>query len=519
MLAGLAVLGQFTSILREATIAYRLGATLGADTFIAAYLPIDTFTSAFLLSIPFAVLPLVIRYREERGREAATNALRKMQRSTTAGACFTAIMVGLLAPSVIRLTGPDLTSSQATAAAGLLYLMLPGMVFACLSAFLTAQLYSEDRFVYAGLNAVLLNGAVVTAGLLLWRIAGTQAFAIGVTLGFFLQFLLQAGVTNMGPTAVGAQTVLPVISDYIGMVCPVFVFYFMGGAMAMIPRHFSSYLGPGQLAVLSYSHRCITSIFLLGVNAISYPYFPHFVRLIVAKELNDSKLVLQSMIRAAVSFSLPAIGAVIILREPLVRVLYFRGAFTVYDVASVSSTLVYLSPLILGSLMIDVMARCLIAMRKVWLCCGLYAILLISAYVASNGFRTTLKGISFAWSLSFWLSAPSFIIAINYLLGGEILKGLWSDLLRVMLSSAVATFVMMETAYFVTLHGSESTVRDIVTIIAALFIGTVSYCSLAWFLQVPEMRMLLRLSSEKLGLLSGSWRRSAYTPFSRRENH
>jgi putative peptidoglycan lipid II flippase len=496
ILVALTLVGQVTGLAREATTAYYLGATGRADAYIAAFQPIDIVTSALILAVPFGLIPFLVSYRRRFGEAGSHWAIDRVQLGTAC--CFLVISLFLYRSSewIVHLTNPRLSGAQLEQAIQLWHWMLPVLPMVSLTAFFIAQLIAEDRFFFPGANSIFLNLSIVIAPVLGWKLLGIKAFALGVLLGFFLQLVMQgwAVLSHHRHRHSRIEGATPLLwRDATIMIVPVVLLYTLGGLNTLIPRRFASDLGEGNLAIFTYAMRAALPIYLLGVFAISYPYFSIFTRAVASGETDQASRLLRSMLRSVFLFALPAMSAIIVLRQPLVRILFFRGAFDATAAGSVATTLVFLAPFVLGALLADLLGRCLIAMGRTLVACGLYGVMLGLSWVLMRGLHGFggLKGVSAAWAFSLYAVAALFLVVVNHYLRGQAFEGISRSLWRAVVSGTAAAAIMAISSYCLTLWFGSGMMVSLGNILLTIFAGGVVLISLARRLGVSEVMFLV----------------------------
>jgi putative peptidoglycan lipid II flippase len=491
ILVTMTLLGQFTGLAREATTAYFLGATGRADAYIAAFQPIDILTNALTLAVPFGLITFLLSYQRRFGEAGSRWAVDRVQLGTTA--CFAALSLFLYQKSewIVHLTYPQLSGARLGQAIQLWHWMLPVIPMVSLTAFFIAQLIADERFFFPGANAMLLNLSIVIVPIIAWRLLGVKAFALGVLLGFLLQLVAQGSAVLSRRYPKGLQftgTVPSLWRDAAIMIVPVMVLYLIAGMNVLVPRRFASSLGEGNLAVFTYATRASMPIYMLGVFAISYPYFSTFAKAIAVGETGRAGRLLRSMLRSVVLFGVPAMSAIIVLREPLVRILFFRGAFDEQSADSVAMTLAFLAPFVLGSLVADLLARCLIGMGHTVVACALYGVMFVLCWVLMTGLHGFggLRGVSAAWAFSFYVVAALFLVAVNHYLRGEAFRGISQSLGRAALSGVAAAAAMALCNYCLTPWLGTGLVLSVANVLMTILAGGFVLVGLARRLGVSE---------------------------------
>ena len=498
LLALLAFVSQFTGLLREGVISYFLGATRMADTYIAAYQPIDVLTSALLISLPFGVIPFLWLVQKEYGLGVACGSLRRVQFATVFIVLAGCILLCPFGRWVIPLSDPFLSPTQLTVAIRLWHWMLPAVPLACLTAFFLAQLIYEHRFVCQGLNPMVLNLSIVASGILGWRSLGIFSLALGVLAGFCAQAALQSWtVLRRRPQLLPVTTQRPaLVRKALLMIGPVVLLHFLGALNAPIPRRFAAQFGEGSLAAFTYAMRAWLPVFLLGVLSISYPYYSSFAAA-VSEDTAQARRLLCSMVRATFLFALPIMAAIALLRHDIVRILFFRGAFSDRAAVAVASTIASLSPFLLGSLLADVLSRCLIALRRPLLACAIYGgMLLLVWIVAGQTARFGVNAIALGWAMCSYAGAAGFLLALHRLLRGHVLVGLSSSLGKIVFAAGLSALAMALVARSLEIFLPTTLLGSVLRTAATLAAGAVTMSVVAWWCVIAEVQVVIRLAGD-----------------------
>jgi putative peptidoglycan lipid II flippase len=394
---------------------------------------------------------------------------------------------------IIHLSDPVLSGVQLNLSIRLWHWMLPSVILASVTAFFLAELIAEHKFLCQGLNQLLLNLSIVGVAILGWRFLGVFSLAAGVLLGFTAQLLLQTWTVLKGRRLFLTSPSMrpPVFGKALSMIGPVMLLHFMGALNQPIPRRFAAQFGDGSLAAFTYAMRAWVPILLVGVLSISYPYFSSFA-VAVHDDRDQARRLLRSMLQACVLFALPAMSAVTVLRYDIVRVLFFRGAFDARAAATVSSTIAYLSPFLAGSLIADLLARCLVALRRPLLACSIYGLMLLLIWlVAEQTKRFGVNAIALGWSACFYAGAICFFFAVTVYLPG-VLRELLGPMAKIAIASGISAMVMLLVSHslngFLRLTLSGSVIR----IGCTVAIGTVVMVGISWMFGISEVRELIR---------------------------
>jgi putative peptidoglycan lipid II flippase len=107
----------------------------------------------------------------------------------------------------------------------------------------------------------------------------------------------------------------------------------MTGALIMcsavlVDQSMAAMLAPGSVAALNYALRVSSFPLLLGSTALSTAAIPYLSKMVASSDWKGVKHTLRSYLKLIFLIAIPFTGLVILLSEPIIQLLYQRGAFT-----------------------------------------------------------------------------------------------------------------------------------------------------------------------------------------------
>jgi putative peptidoglycan lipid II flippase len=146
-----------------------------------------------------------------------------------------------------------------------------------------------------------------------------------------------------------------------------YIVYAAGLGLNMIfTRAWATHSGPGMAAALDYCQRGVQVPLALLVAPISNSLLPEIARLRAATRIREAFRLIDRTVAltalAAVAFS----GFALLLRKPVIGILFQRGSFTADSTQLVSAAFVGLAPCLIGWSLIEVASRSLFALDRRW---------------------------------------------------------------------------------------------------------------------------------------------------------
>lgn len=202
--------------------------------------------------------------------------------------------------------------------------------------------------------------------------------------------------------------------NFYTILIPVFISSIITDLNSMIDKIFASKSEIGVVSTLSYSTNIKTVTLIIAAGILTV-LFPKISKKYVEKKYKEFNSMIFNCLKIILFIYIPLTIFVIIFAKPLVKIVYFRGAF---DVASLNSTTMCLRMYIIGITGIsirDLFIKALYCMEK-----GKKIVLISSMSVILNVVLNCILfnkigyiGLPLATSLSVWIIIP--ILVIYYL--------------------------------------------------------------------------------------------------------
>lgn len=334
---------------RDSLLAALLGAGAVADAFLAAFQLVNV--ARRLLTeggLNAALVPAWLRVREHGGADAAAAFAGRVLGSIAALLIVATALLALVMPLVIAILAPGFVGRETLQlATDNARLMLPYLAFAGPVTVMMALLNAQGRFALTAFSPLLFNIALIAvmAALLVTRPdAARAAQIIAATVGIagLLQLsilVLRRGDAPATPLRVSFDRE---IRGFLGKAAP--------GMMAssapqllMVAGAIIASSSPSAVSWLYFANRLVElPLGIVGV-AMGTVLIPELTR---AVRGNDHTMMAHAESRGlelAVGLALPATLGLMVLSEPIVRLLFEHGAFTAEDARATARALVWLA--------------------------------------------------------------------------------------------------------------------------------------------------------------------------------
>ncbi len=330
-------------------IAALLGTGPVADAFLAAFQLVNVVRRLLTEgALNAALVPAWLRLRDSEGAVQAAAFAGRVLGTVSAMLIAASALIGLLMPPLITVVAPGFAGHQTLQLAVTdARLMLPYLAFAGPTAVMMALLSAQSRFALTAFSPLLFNIALIAVMVVLMvrrPDAPVAALALAATVGIagLLQLMILLLGRNGGSFASPLRVSLrPEMRGFFARAIPGMVASSGPQLLAVGGAVIASY-SPAAVSWLYFANRLIElPLGIVGV-AMGTVLVPEMTR---ALRGNDRNAVAQAESRGlelATGLALPATLGLIVLSEPIVRLLFEHGAFTRADSAATAQALIWL---------------------------------------------------------------------------------------------------------------------------------------------------------------------------------
>ena len=327
-------LSRIFGYIRDMVLAWFFGAGLYSDAFFVAFRIPNLLRRLFAEgSLSIAFIPVFTDYLKNQGKDDAFEMARSAIRLLSVLLVIAAIIGVLLSPIIIRVIAPGFAESpeKLSITIFLTRIMFPYIFFIGMVALSMGILNVLGHFAAPALAPVFLNISIICSVFLIspYMADPVTGIAIGVLIGGVLQLILQVPfLINKGFYFWQKAKIYHPGLKRIGLLMLPTIF---GAAVyqinILVGTLLASLLPEGSVSYLYYADRLVQ--FPLGIFAIAAAtaVLPSLSRQAAEKELPDFKNTFSYAMKLVFFITIPSMVGLIVLREPIVALLFKRGAF------------------------------------------------------------------------------------------------------------------------------------------------------------------------------------------------
>jgi len=336
---------KILGFVRETVNANAFGAKGPYDAYLVAY-TLPYFLQAVLgFALVTAVVPVLTRYLVEDDRDQAWHVASSVLNLTALVlALLTAIgMAG--AGYLVRLTAPGFNPELAGMATTLTRIMFPSLVFMGVGMVITGVLNACQKFAVPAFAPGFSNMIIIVSVIFFAGRYGVTALAVGTLASFFGLLILQLGVLKR----IGFRYRFsfdyrhPAVRQVMLSITPIALGVAVNQIYFALNRIFASSLAEGSISALNYANQVVNLPLGVFVAAVATAIYPTLATQAIKGERSAMA---DTMLRGLGMVSLitvPAAVGLMVLREPIIQLLFERGAFDHQATVVTATALLYFS--------------------------------------------------------------------------------------------------------------------------------------------------------------------------------
>ena len=375
--ASLVMAGNLASrllgLVRDQTIAALFGSSAQASIFVVvSRVPTMVYDLLIGGAMTAALVPVFSEYArdgESPGADEHRDRLAGALGATVGAALLVLIpAVALLivaAPQVIAFMGEGFASETQDLGMRLVRLALPSVALLGIASVLMAAHYARERFVRPSFATALYNVGIIAGALLLTPFFGLGGLVLGLLAGAALQCAAQSPALRGVRWRALTNFRHPALRRIVRLYAPVAGSLVVSAGITSLDARLASQTGTGSLAAMRYATTLVQFPLGLVATALSFATLPVLSKQAAAlvawrrasksdrlpagtseppPDLAAYRTTLALTLRLALLFITPLTVALLVLHQPVVRLVFERGAFTAASTDITALALLFYAP-------------------------------------------------------------------------------------------------------------------------------------------------------------------------------
>lgn len=337
---------RIVGFFREVVVAAFFGNGSTVDAFRVAYMIPNIFLQLFSYSaIGSALIPVTTKYMTRKDDEGVNILL-----STVANLLllffFSLMVIGIIfAPEMTRLMAPGFLreSSKFDLTVKMTRVIFPTIIFLGMCHFTMGILHVYNHFTAPAFAPVFFSMLVIITIVALKSGLGAMSLAIAIPIGAIAQLLFELPFLRKRGWIYGFKMAWnhPGVKQIALLIIPTVFSLASIEINVLVDTRFASILKSGSVAALHYAIPIYYMPMSLFAITISTVLFPRFARHTALNDIAGLKKSYSFGLRTVFLIMVPASVGLVVLANPIVRLLFERGAFDMNAVSATSFALTF----------------------------------------------------------------------------------------------------------------------------------------------------------------------------------
>ncbi len=503
-IAFFSLLSRFLGLVRDIVIARQFGASVHTDAYLVAFTAPNLLFAVISGALVAVVVPVFTEYATKKEKQEAWKVFNTVFNVVTVIFIIVSAAGMIGSVYVVKLIAPGFQGEAARLAEDLTRIMFPLLLFSGWASLFTGLLNANNIFGVPAFSGVANNMVIILSALTLGSFYGIHGLAAGTVIAMALMGLIQlpvlvrAGYRYKPVFDIGHPGVKKVF--YLAM--PATLGISVNQAYILIERIFASGLQTGSISALNFANKLVQFPVSLVVLALGTAVFPTLSKLAAEGSFEELSAALNRLVKIMILAMVPAGIGLMVLRYPVVSLLFQHGAFGRQATELTAAALLFYSVGLVGQAAIIILSRGFYSVQDTRTPVKISLFTVLVNLCLSLVLIRVLQHAGLALASS--LASLTGTVLLMICLEKKVAALKWSGLGKFILSVLAASGVMAAASYGVDAvlagHFARSgTLGLAVRVGSAIATGVVAFIAAAIALRIEEIHLLLNYCRDAFG--------------------
>ena len=488
---------------RELALTYVHGATAMTDAYITAMSIPGVIYASIGTAISTTFIPLFCEINRVEGKQRALKFANNIFNVVIVISFILSLLGFIFSKPLIKLFAMNFNGEKLNLAIQFNKIMIFGIIFMGLSSIMTAWLQMKGNFSIPGMIGFPYSICIII-GIIISSNDNSNILAIGTLAGIASQFLFQ--IPFAYKDGYRYKLYINIKDKYLKkmliLVAPVFIGVAVNQVNVVIDKSLASTIGDGVITVLNSANRLNGFVIGLFISTIASVIYPTLSKLSNDKNNDDFIQTIKSSINTVVILVIPISVGAIVLANPIVKIIFERGAFDTVSTNMTAKALIGYSIGMIGYGLREILNKVFYSIQdtKTPMINGILSVLINIFLNIILIKKLKYFGLALSTSISsiicILLLFKSFSKKIGYFGQDKILITVFKSL-GAAIFMGIITFISYE---FISSKLGVGLFYDIMSLFIPMVIGFISYSILAILLKIEEISIIINMTKKKIGV-------------------
>lgn len=501
------LVGKVLGLVREQLLAANYSVTAQAAAFMtASRIPRTFFDAVFASAISASFIPIFNEYLEKKGKQEAFRLSNTFITMIVLVTCIMTIAGIVFAEPITWLFADGMSEQTAQICVHFLRILFPTVIFTGVAFSFVGILQSLEEFTIPAAMSIVSNAVIIFYYLFLNDKFGIE----GLTIAFLIGWAMQAVIQIPALYKKGYRYQIDIHFKKEGMkkimllMLPVMVSTWIQPINIVINTKFASHIHfegyeDAAITTIEYANTLYTIIVGVFVLSIANVIFPKMARLTTNNAQRDLGETVRVTLRSMLFLLIPMMMGLMVLSEPIVKLMYERGNFDSFATQKTAQALFFFSLGMLGFGIQNILSRVFYAKQdgKTPFYSGLVSIAVNILFCILLVKKMNVGGLALASAISSIISAIFLFVPLQKEYQNLISKEMIIDLLKMSCSAVVMTIITILCRNGMMQLTIKGLIANIIVVAVPVAAGIVVYIAVCYILGVTETKQAVEMLKKR----------------------
>lgn len=493
----LIVFGKLFALIRDSLIAAKFGATYITDVYNVG-LGIVYLLTTISYGLTTTFIPVHTEHLQKYSKKKSNKFVNNVINLSSIYTILITIILIIFAKDIMYVFGHGFEKDPKVFAISIKVtrIMLLSLIFVSLQGVITGVLQCHKEFYEPAAMAAVSNIVYIIYLIFMASKFGLVGFAVATVIGFFMQFLINVPKYKK----LGYKYSLTMnfkdreIDKMFKLMIPVIISTSVIQLNLFVNRSFATNIFFGAVTVLDCSNKINTlayEVFAIGIAMIVYPTLSEMA---AKKDRVGYRKELEKSLSTIMLIMVPAAFAIVFLRDPLITIIFKRGAFTNEAAKLTSNALLFYAPSMVAYGIRDILNKAFYSIKdtKTPMINSFFGIginIVINIFIVKY---MKVSGLTLATSISVIITTILMLLDLNKKLSGMNLKKVCIDFLKILISSIIMGLVILSVNKVILSFLNVGIKSSIICVLVSFVLGSMVYFLSIYLFKVEEFFDLIK---------------------------
>lgn len=463
------IVAKLFGLLREKALAYFFGTAILADVFLVAFQIPMTFTNVISGATANGYIPIYDKVKQSSSKKDADLFTSNLTNIIFVVSFIISIIGIVFARPLVKVMAIGFKAEELELCVLITRIAMLSLGATSVFSIFKAYLQIERKFIVSVAHAIVMNIIIIIS---MWISSkfGDIYLGIGILVAFvfqyiiFLPYIKKSGYRHK----FGFDFEDENLKAMLKIIVPVLISTSVIELNFIISKSIASSLFEGGISTLNYAYKLQSFVTGIVITSITTAVYPEMARLGALKDYNGLRKQTSEAIFTMALLVIPASVGLFIFAEPIVKLLFVGGAFSVDDAKVTALALSFYAIGIIGIGIREIISRVFYTIMDAKRPVINSVIMVVLNIVLSISFAKMwgIKGLAFATSVSFIVGAILIVLSLKKKLGSIITKTTTYDIFKIIISTVIMA-VLSKFAFNAILNSLGSNLSLIIAIVVA----------------------------------------------------